>query len=63
MATKIMLVTSGSIQVKREIDEVVSEINAALTEGSLVSVKGARGGVVWINRRRSSNRRDRQAAR
>jgi hypothetical protein len=31
MAAKIMLVTGESIQIKREIDEAVSEINAALT--------------------------------
>jgi hypothetical protein len=49
MAAKIMLVTGESIQIKREIDEAVSEINAALTAGSLMSVESARGGVVWIN--------------
>jgi uncharacterized protein YlzI (FlbEa/FlbD family) len=49
MATKITLVTGESIQLRHEIDEAVSEINAALAAGSLMSVKSARGGEFWIN--------------
>lgn len=49
METKITLVTGETIRIRRETDEAVSEINAALAAGSLLSVMSARGGVVWIN--------------
>jgi uncharacterized protein YlzI (FlbEa/FlbD family) len=49
MATKITLVTGESIQPRHEIDEAVSEIDAALAAGSLMGVKSARGREFWIN--------------
>jgi uncharacterized protein YlzI (FlbEa/FlbD family) len=49
MATKITLSTGESLKIRRDIDEVVLEIDAALAAGSLISVHGARGGVVWVN--------------
>jgi hypothetical protein len=44
-----VLVTGESIQIKREIDDAVSEINRRAHGGSLVSVTSARGAAVWIN--------------
>jgi hypothetical protein len=49
MATKITLVTGESIQLRHEIEEIVSAINAALAADSLMSAKSTRGGELWIN--------------
>ena len=48
-AAKIRLVTGESIRIERALDEVVADINAALSAGSLVSVPGSRGATVWVN--------------
>jgi hypothetical protein len=49
MAAKITLVTGETIRVDYTVDDVVSEVNAALASASLLSMKGERGRVVWIN--------------
>jgi hypothetical protein len=49
MAAKITLTTGETIRVESALNAIVAEIDTALASGSLLSVKGGRGRIVWIN--------------